>query len=261
MELRGFYWRLPFNKSRVFTMKIFPGYTIKYCRSGDIGELLYKHEFLVGRKKSFEYPSMELFSSMIKRGDIILDVGANTGLYSVFYSKLAGETGKVFAFEPDAETYKILLKNLKLNNCTNVVPFNYALSDKECIIEMVSELANDAHLKTGDAFKYMKESNNISPVSPGKNSMKAICLDSLEEIKNLEKINFIKIDVEGAELLVLRGAKQTLQKHKPKIVFELSGQLTRRFDYKPFQVLLLLHELNYSMDEYDPQQWLAVSAM
>lgn len=256
MELRGFYWRLPFNKSKVFTIKIFPGYEIKYLRSGDIGEIIYKYEFLVDRKKSFEYQTMELFASLIKPGDVILDIGANTGLYSIFYSKLVGENGKIFAFEPDTETYQIFLNNLKLNNCINVIPFNFALSDKESEIEMVSERTNDANLKSGDAFRYIKEISDHTSSSTS-NTMKAFRLDDLDQIKKAGKINLIKVDVEGAELLVFAGAKQTLQNHNPAIIFELNGQLTRRFDYKPVQVLLFLNELGYSLEEYDSQQWLA----
>lgn len=257
MELRGFYWRLPFNKSKIFTIQIFPGYKIKYARNGDIGEIIYKYEFLVNRKKSFEYQTMELFASLIKPGDVILDIGANTGLYSIFYSKLVGDKGKVFAFEPDTKTYKALLNNLKLNNCTNVITHNFALSNKESKIEMVSEDTNDANLKTGDAFRYIKEITDDSSSSTN-NTIKAFRLDDLDLIKKEEKINFMKVDVEGAELLVFEGGKETIQNHKPKIIFELNGQVTKRFDYNPVQVLMLLNELGYSLDEYDSQQWMAL---
>ncbi len=259
MEFRGFIWRLPFNRSKVFSIKIFPGKKIKYQRKGDIGELLYKHEFLVGRKKSFEYHTLEMFNSMVKPGDVILDIGANTGMYSIFLSGIIGESGKIYAFEPDTETFQILLDNLKINSCSNVTAFNLALSDKESTIEMISEATNDAHLKTGDAFRYIKEVTDGEP-NPGGKSMKAVRLDGMNEIRNSEKINFLKVDVEGAELLVFKGAAETLRRFKPTIIFELNGQLTSRFEYKPIEVLLLLHELGYSLEEYEGQQWIATPA-
>lgn len=255
MELRGFYWRLPFNKSKIFSLKIFPGVKIRYQRKGDIGELLYKYEFLVGRRKSFEYGTLELFTSLIKPGDVIIDIGANTGMYSIFFSKSVGKTGSVLAFEPDRETFNILQQNLKLNNTENVIAFNLALSDKEANIEMVSEATNDAHLKTGDAFRYIKVLNDET--NDPSNAMKAVRLDDLEEVQQAGKINLMKVDVEGAELLVFKGARQTLEKFKPTIIFELNGKLSGRFNYKPIDVLLLLHEMGYSLEEFDAQQWIA----
>ena len=256
MELRGFYWNLPFNKNRVFSIKILPGYNIKYAHKGDIAEIIYKNEVLVKFKKSFEYSTLELFSNFLKQGSRIIDVGANSGLYSIFYSKLVGDEGRVYAFEPDSSTYSFLLENLKLNECKNVSTYNCALSNKESIVEMVSYNPEDLNLKLqGDSFKYMKEVFNGSEAAG--NGMKAYKLDDLEEIKKIPKIDFIKIDVEGAELLVLQGGLNIIREHKPVIIFELSGEWTARFNYKPYEVLILLNELNYEMEEYDLQQWIA----
>lgn len=256
MELRGFYWNLPFNKNRIFSIKILPGYNIKYAHKGDIAEIIYKTEVLVKFKKSFEYSSLQLFSTLLKQGNNILDVGANSGLYSIFYSKLVGEEGRVYSFEPDPNTFTFLLENLKLNECNNVSTYNWALSNKESIIEMVSYNPEDLNLKLqGDSFKYMKEVFDKSEATG--NGKKAYKLDDLEEIKKIPKIDFIKIDVEGAEFLVLQGSLSIIRKHKPVIIFELSGEWTARFNYKPYEVLILLNELNYEMEEYDLQQWIA----
>ena len=75
--------------------------------------------------------------------------------------------------------------------------------------------------------------------------------------KFLFLIDCIKIDAEGAELLVLQGSANTILKHKPIIIFELSGEWTNRFKYKPYQVLIFLNELGYEMEEYDFQQCIA----
>ena len=256
MELRGFYWNLPFNKNRIFSIKILPGYHIKYAHKGDIAEVIYKTEVLVKFKKSFEYSTLQLFSNLLKQGNTILDVGANSGLYSIFYSKRVGEEGCVYAFEPDPNTYTFLLENLKLNECKNVSTYDFALSNKESLVEMISYNPEDLNLKLqGDSFKYMQEVS-IGSEATG-NGMKAYKLDDLEEIRCISKIDFIKIDVEGAELLVLQGGLNTIQKHRPVIIFELSGEWTTRFNYKPYEVLVLLNELNYEMEEYDLQQWIA----
>lgn len=256
MELRGFYWNLPFNKNKIFSIKILPGYNINYARKGDIAEIIYKNEVLVSLKKSFEYSTLELFSTILEPGHVIIDVGANSGLYSIFYSKLVGEQGKVYAFEPGKDTYSILQENLKLNNCKNVLTYNFALSNKKSKVEMVSFNHKDLKLQSWDSFKYIKE---IAPdkMDADSSTMNAFRLDDLEEFNTIPKIDCIKIDVEGAELLVLQGSANTIVKHKPIIIFELSGEWTNRFNYKPYQVLIFLNKLGYEMEEYDFQQWIA----
>lgn len=256
MELRGFYWNLPFNRNKVFLIKIFPGYKIRYAGKGDIAEIIYKTEVLLSLKKSFEYSTLQLFYTILKPGDVIIDVGANSGLYSIFYSKLVGDTGKVHAFEPDIDTYSLLQENLKLNNCNNVVSYNFALSNKESRVEMVSFSQHDLKLQSGDSFKYIKEVAE-DKMNADNNTMKAFRLDDLQEFYSVSKINFIKIDVEGAELLVLQGSVNTILKYKPIIILELSGEWTNRFYYKPYQVLVFLNKLGYEMEEYDFQQWIA----
>ena len=256
MELRGLYWSFPFNREKVFSIKILPGYSIRYAGKGDIAQIIYKNEVLVNYKKSFEYSTLELFSTILKKDNVIIDVGANSGLYSIFYSKLVGSQGKVYAFEPDAATFSLLTENLQLNNCENVKTYNFALSNKESRIEMVSFNPENVKLGDGDSFKYIREVHTDKGGDKN-NSIHAYRLDDLEELNTVAKIDFIKIDVEGAELLVLQGSVNTILKHKPTIIFELSGTWTNRFNYMPYQVLVFLNELGYQMEEYDYQQWIA----
>ena len=256
MEIQGIYWRLSLNKKKIFSINILPEHVIRYARKGDIAEIIYKNQILVNQKKSFEYSTLHLFSTILKKGDVIIDVGANSGLYSILYSKLVGTGGKVYAFEPDPDTFSILKENLSLNNCNNVVSYNLALSNKPSRIEMVSFSHQDLKLQSNDSFKYIRE---VEPdnLSADKSPINAFRLDDLEEFKSLPKIDYVKIDVEGAELLVLQGSVQTILKHKPVFIFELSGEWTNRFGYKPYQVLVFLNELGYEMEEYDFQQWIA----
>ena len=87
MEIQGIYWRLSLNKKKIFSIKILPEHVIRYARKGDIAEIIYKNQILVNQKKSFEYSTLHLFSTILKKGDVIIDVGANSGLYSILYSK------------------------------------------------------------------------------------------------------------------------------------------------------------------------------
>lgn len=256
MEFRGLYWGLPFNRNKVFSIKILPGYTIRYAGKGDIAQIIYKTEVLVGFKKSFEYSTLQLFTEIIKPGDVIIDVGANSGLYSILYSKLVGNQGKVHAFEPDKATFSLLTENIKLNNCNNVATHNFALSNKESRIEMVAYNPENLKLKDGDSFKYMQEVSGDT-AKDTENLMHSCKMDDFKKLCIEDKIDFLKIDVEGAELLVLQGSVETILKYKPTIIFELSGKWTKRFNYKPYQVFVFLNELGYEMEEYDFEQWIA----
>lgn len=142
----------------------------------------------------------------IAKGNFI-DAGANIGKFSVIVAKRLGKKGKVFSIEPHPENFKMLKKNIELNGLKNVVPINAACSYSEGEIELhLDEEGTGGH----SIKKYSK--------SAGKKTMKvkSILLDNLQ-IKN---IKLIKIDVEGAEADVLRGAKKILKRDHPKIIFE-----------------------------------------
>lgn len=256
MELRGWYWNLPSHADKTFSIKVLPGHKIKFARKGDIAEIIFKNEVLVDRKKSFEYSTLQLFTTILQPGDVILDVGANAGLYSVFYSRLVGENGHVHAFEPDVNTYGLLRENLQLNNCNNVSTYNFALSNKASRVEMVGYHNEDLKLQSGDSFKYIQEVPDATPLESGA-ALNAFRLDDLDRFKGSGKIDCIKIDVEGAELLVLQGSIKTIRQYNPLIVLELSGDWTKRFKYKPYEVIIFLHDLGYEVEEYDFQQWIA----
>ena len=78
----------------------------------------------------YEKIETQVMKDNIKKGDVVIDCGANIGYYSLLFSKLVGDSGKVFAFEPDPTNFSLLQKNLKENNIKNVIALNLAVSDK-----------------------------------------------------------------------------------------------------------------------------------
>jgi len=256
-EARGIYYRL-FVKDKI-AIKLFPDMQVELYSKGDIAEIAFKDQVLLRHEKSFEYTTLKKFRERITAGDVVIDVGANIGIYSLFFSKLVGKNGRVFAFEPDAATGQLFLNNIALNDCKNVQFFNLALSDESGPVRICGYNPQNLRLTDGDSFKYITK---LDPDEVNKQDLiaQAVKLDDIEEIVRLEKLDYIKIDVEGAELLVLRGAMDTIRKHKPVILFELSEKWVRRFSYKTYQALIFLNELGYELEQYDIEQWIATPA-
>jgi FkbM family methyltransferase len=143
--------------------------------------------------KSWEY---SIYKKYIRDGMTCVDVGANMGLMTVFMAKLA-PNGAIFSFEPSQRFYKILNKNLKLNKIHNCTTYNTALGDTESVVHFDEDKSDDTTFK-------------IDP--SGKTYVQQLTLDSF--FKNQSCIDFMKIDVEGYELEVLRGGTETLSKTK-----------------------------------------------
>lgn len=164
----------------------------------------------------YEEFEVGLLPREITPGDIVVDVGANIGYYSIIFSKLVGAQGKVYAFEPDPVNFSILKKNIELNKCTNVVLEQKALSNKTGKITLyVSEENRGDHriYDSGDARKTVE--------------IEAVRLDDYLTTRAPHGVNFIKMDVQGAEVAVLEGARDVLRR---------SAALTMFSEFWPFAI-------------------------
>ena len=155
-----------------------------------------------------------------KEGDIVIDIGAHIGLYTIISSKRVGAQGKVVAIEADPENFEMLNSNIKLNQLTNVIPLNYAAFSKETKIKL--------YLPSGESgfTKYNTIMPNWINTQEKFVEVNANTLDYLLQLNKIrqEEVNWIKIDVEGAEFEVLKGATNVLSKSKDvAILMELHG--------------------------------------
>ncbi|SRX75628.1 FkbM family methyltransferase [Aequorivita antarctica] len=124
----------------------------------------------------------------IKEGDVVFDIGANVGVFSLYASKIKGT--QVFAFEPHPSNFKILLNNVNQNNIENIKCFDYALgSDNEDRILIEGNIAG------GHKLSYKDVSQNAE----GSLKVKSVTLASMKEKLSIDKIDFVKLDCEGAE--------------------------------------------------------------
>jgi FkbM family methyltransferase len=147
-----------------------------------------------------------------KQGDIVVDVGAHMGKYTIIASKRVGANGKVIAIEAHPGNYEMLNRNIKLNGLTNVTTLNYAVYSKESKIKLF--LPDE---ESGYTMHHSVMFNYLSSKYPlqGKDNEKFIevnanTLDNLLQKNGIPQVNWIKIDVEGAEFEVLKGSADIL---------------------------------------------------
>jgi len=135
-----------------------------------------------------------------KLGDIVFDIGAYVGDTALWFSKAVGPQGKVFAFEPEPGNFEKLKANLERNNVTNVIPLQLALSENEGEMQVASAGGSSimTQARTGT-------------------SVKVTTIDKFVGANKLPRVDFIKMDVEGHELKVLKGAHETIQAFKPSL--------------------------------------------
>jgi FkbM family methyltransferase len=168
-------------------------------------------------RDTFEESERNFAEKKIKPGMRVLNIGANAGLYTIIASKLVGPNGIVQAFEPSSQNFMLLKKNIEQNGCDNVVASNLALSDFHGQLS----LNRDPLHKKLDGHFYVRAitENTINLIAP----MEIVSCATLDECwgdtckGEIKPVDFIIIDVEGAEWSVFRGARQTI-KASPNLV-------------------------------------------
>ncbi len=158
--------------------------------------------------KSFEQEELDQCKKLIKQDDVVIDIGANIGSHSLLFASLANK-GIVYSIEPSRITFENLLRNIKYKD--NIVPLSVAVSNTNEILNFY-ECDNDvmSGLKNTDR-------SGITYV----NKVPAVRMDDLAKLLNLQKLDFVKIDVEGLETEVIEGFIDTLAKFKPIVFCEI----------------------------------------
>ena len=153
-----------------------------------------------------------------EQGDIVIDIGANIGRYTIISSKRVGTKGKVVAIEAHPGNFEILNRNIKLNQLTNIIPLNYAAYSKETKIKLYVPDEESGYT----IYHTLMERTGKKFVEVNANTLDYLL--QLNQIRQ-EEVNWIKIDVEGAEFEVLKGATNVLSKSKDiALLIEVHGQ-------------------------------------
>ena len=185
-----------------------------------------------------------------KLGDTVVDVGAHMGRYTIIGSKRVGPDGKVVAIEAHPGNFRLLNRNIKLNRLTNVVTINSAVYSKKKPLKLYlpdEEQGYTMHHSVMADYlstKYKRDTGQEKYVQ-----VEADTLDSLLQKAGIKSVNWIKIDVEGAELEVLKGACEALSGNKDiALLIEIHGKET----YEPVLGLVKSHDFKLEFEKtYD----------
>lgn len=164
-----------------------------------------KNNFLADGLFNLEGP-YEAGGARLRERDVVIDAGANIGVFTVFAARRVGPNGHVYAFEPIQKTRSVLLENISMNGASNVTAIPCALSDR----------AGEAGFSVNDTA--LGSSSGVFVETPGRvESVEVVTLDDFVEREKLARVDFIKADIEGMEKEMLKGATRTIQVHRPRL--------------------------------------------
>jgi FkbM family methyltransferase len=186
-------------------------------------------------RSSYE-KELKHLSRLISPGMVVVDGGANCGIYTVAAAKLVGPSGLVLSFEPGAEAFSNLHKNVGLNRLKNVRIYRAALSEKEGKAVLY-------HHK-GGPNSFSLGSSGASETDFEEVAARTLC-NAMQE-HAIQRIGLIKLDVEGAEELALLGAKPIVACSRPTVIFEVHAVAAKRLGLRPSGAWELLEGLGYS---------------
>ncbi|WP_375558727.1 FkbM family methyltransferase [Bernardetia sp. OM2101] len=192
-------------------------------------------EWCVFSMAEYETELARLIQSQVKVGNVCLDIGANVGIQSLRMAQETKQTGKVIAFEPVSYLRERLEKNIALNKASQIEVLPYALSDFSgtSTMNINPEDSNQGTASLSD--------NGNTEIQVRKGD------DLLKEMK-IERLDFIKIDVEGFEYQVLIGLKESIKRFRPSIVFEYDDNYCVKRGKKSYiDFYIFFEELDYSL--------------
>jgi len=187
-------------------------------------------------KNIYEVQGIRVLNEILKKGDVFIDVGANLGYFSLIAAQIIGNNGAVYAFDINKASIENIEKNKKYNNLFNIETFHFAVTNRDGEINILKE-------RVPNPFASI-----LCPSEKKSVNLRSISLDSFCVNKKI-KPKVIKIDVEGAELLVLRGMKDLLINENLIVLLELHGEYINKFDTKSEDIINFLYECGYFLYE------------
>lgn len=206
-------------------------------------------DFASGR---FREPELDLVAALVATGDVAVDVGANHGMWTLALSPAVGEAGRVYSFEPVPFTFGVLSAVVRRGRLANVTLLNKGCSDRVATMEMTVPLQSSG--SSDDLQAHLAQRGGEDDGDGGESveiSCEMTTLDSA--LAGVEGVSLLKLDIEGAELLALRGAAGLIARERPAIVCEVDAEFLAGFGQEPRDVVEFLGQWGYEAHRYDGQ--------
>ncbi|HAV12746.1 MAG TPA: hypothetical protein DCX06_04510 [Opitutae bacterium] len=207
-------------------------------------------DFMIYISGSFEGDLNRFIAKNLGNGDIAMDIGANIGAHTLMMGKSVGQDGHVYAIEATEYAYKKLIQNIQLNPTidAHITPTHSILSSKEC---------QKRHIEIHSSWPFeTNEQRHASHQGVFKTTGAAATttLDQIVKTHGLQRLDMIKLDVDGNEWDVLSGAQETLSQLQPTILMEVAPDYHSPEDLKGFyNIHALLSELDYAFYTFKGQ--------
>ncbi len=204
--------------------------------------LSFSTNLLLGR---YEPEIRDLFHSRLREGMTVLDVGAHVGYYTLLAAKLVGPKGKVYAFEPEPENFKILQANIASNGYENIRLIHQAVGDRTGRVQFfLSRQGNDRH----SIFVSKRESSREACLD-----VPAVSLDDFLATQDWPHVDLIKMDIEGAEPLALKGMAQLVARPENlRMIVELAPEALRAGGFEAAEFLNQLSAAGFCLSVPSP---------
>jgi FkbM family methyltransferase len=210
--------------------------------------MVHRHDFLGGlilNGVEWEPHVRKALEEAGNPNSVAIDIGANIGIHTVTMSRFFHT---VYAFEPQRVIYQALCGNLAINNCRNVITYNNPLYDKACKMQLSPQERQEVPIPMlEDQPDYDRVINagalTFEVVEDQKSGLNAYSLDDL----HIENVSLIKIDAQGADLRILQGAKNTITRCRPIILFEWERDLYKQHGGSFPEVEAFFTELQYNL--------------
>ena len=243
---------LPYKPFRLFFRKLYRHYIHKHnsdivrvVRDGinlelHLNEVIEHNIYYHG---SFEPTTRQLLTNLTKPNMVVFDVGSNIGVHTFYMARNVRPNGCVYAFEPASYAYNKLQMNFRLNSQLPVKLEKMALSNE-----------NITSLKTQVACSWPVDSSFSRKENQAMNSSRVmddeitlIKLDDYIHRNSIQKLDIIKLDIDGNEMKFFEGASLTISKFKPIITFELADYVLRHYDSSADELINLILSYGYKI--------------
>jgi len=225
---------------RYVTVKLYQGFRMKL----DLADEEQRKIFFYGHYH--ERYEAQMVLSLLDRDEVFWDIGANIGYFSLIAATALGNSGQILAFEPGRPAYERLLDNISLNPFTNIKTFQLAVAatEGEAVLYLFADIADSS----ASLYHPGKE-------QAGRQVCQTVSLDKFLVEQGLRPPDFLKIDVEGAELAVLQGAQNLIATHTPLLLMEIEEKNLRAAGASKATIQELLWDYGYRAAHLRKGRW------